>query len=157
MQRPSAMHLPLDIYTLIGRYVRILLPLARSYNKRILVKPKICLPRESQYPDTSEHNSLYELHAARGPRQGMSTYLFFTEYCAERGSRIRDSLRYRSGHITQKPSPRLPFSTGNYGGKVYKQGGKGGAIFRRLGEKDSNICCEYGYEVWMENIKMYRT
>lgn len=158
-EMPFAMHLPLDIYTLIGRYVRILLPLARSYNKRILVKPKICLPRESQYIP-GHLGTQFALRAARdeGTETGHEYLFIFHRVLRRTGEPHKGfpSLSLRTYNAKAIAAPTV-FYRKLRRKSIQAGGGGGGAIFRRLGEKDSNICCEYGYEVWMENIKMYRT
>lgn len=159
MQRPSAMHLPLDIYTLIGRYVRILLPLERSYNKRmILVKAKICLPRESQYPGTSRNTIRFTSCTRRGDRDRARVPIYFPPSTGQEGGlgggahKGFSSLSLRTHNAKAIAAPSVFYR------KLRRKSIQaGGVIFRWLGEKDSNICCEYGYEVWTENIKMYRT
>lgn len=102
------MHLPLDIYTLIGRNVAILLPLARLYDKRMM------LVGDQRYTGASRNAIRFTSYAqqGKGSRYEAGVFIFH-----------RDSLRYRFGYVTQiLTSSRLPFSTGNRAGE--------GAIFR---------------------------
>lgn len=138
MQRPSAMHLPLDIYTLIGRYVGIPFTSSDRTTKGWSSSDRGCIyrPRESQYPGTSRNTIRFTSCTRRGgSRQGTSIY--FPSRTARRGRgephKGFPSLSFRT-HITQRPSPRLPFSTGNRARKsIQAREGRRGAIFRREG------------------------
>lgn len=153
------MHLPLDIYTLIGRYVGILLPLAIAQQRDEPRQREDILYRSSRERTNipghlgTQFALRATMHAARVPRWGTSIYFPPRTARGERGSRIKGlpSLSFRT-HI-KAISPRLPFSTGNRTRKsiyMYKRRWETGRYLPS--ERDSNICREYEYKVWMWRI-----
>jgi len=122
MQRSSAMHLPLDIYTLIGRNVAILLPLARLYDKRMM------LVGDQRY--TGASRNAIRFTSLRAARQG-------------------EPIRGRSIYFPQG-FPSLSFRIRNAKITIVAP-----SVFHRKPRRGGSHLPFV--EVWIENIKMYRT
>lgn len=123
MPRLSAMHLPLDIYTLISK-IRwsTSTVIGRPYKRTICTRPKIYRPRESQYSETSQNTIRFTSCTRRAARSRPRVFIF-CEAC------IRDSppsLLFRT-HTRKTSSHSV--TTGNSGENVHTQGDE--TIFRR--------------------------